>query len=128
MAVDNEGVSGERTAPMLSRLKRKKKIHLRRHTGGHERSGHTNVREHCGEEYYQNAFVLFEALGVQRSFCLSLPEVVLNSKKRFERKRKALTRSCVHCQTTTRRCLCTVRRIRRNAYQIVVFGQRLAFV
>ena len=91
MAVDNEGVSGERTAPMLSRLKRKKKKYTYAVilAGTNDLDTRTYASTVVKNIIKMHLYCL-KHLGVQRSFCLSLPEVVLNSKKRFERKRKSI--------------------------------------
>ena len=93
--VDNEGVSGERTGPMLSRL-RQMNTH-RGYTHAVILAGTNDLDTRMlpstvAQNIIKMHLYCLKRLGVERTYCLSIPEVILGGKKRFQRKRKAINK------------------------------------
>ena len=93
--VDNQGVSGERTGPMLTRLKtinnKGDYTHAVILAGTNDLDTRMDPSTIARNVIRMHLYCL-RTLGVERTYCLSIPEVVLGGKKRFQRKRKAVNK------------------------------------
>jgi len=92
--VDNQGVSGERTGPMLARLRQINKgdyTHAVILAGTNDLDTRMQVSTIVRNVIQMHLYCL-KRLGVERTYCLSIPEVILGGKKRFQRKRKAINK------------------------------------